>query len=236
MSEAPTLTRKPEGPPRAPGAKAVRPRSAATIIIVRRDGPKPRVLMGKRHGGHDFMPNLWVFPGGRIDRSDYRAPHATDLRPEVAAKFSRHLPLHKGRALAMAAVRETFEEAGLLLAKPVPSRTAVGPWREFLAEGVAPDLEGLDVIARAVTPPMVAKRFDTWFLLAEADRLVSLERKPDCGELEEIAWIEFDEALKLNLPAVTRTMISEAVERLADPERPSPFMRFKNRGWATSHL
>lgn len=218
--------RRPDGPPRLPGSKAVRPRSAATIILVRRDGPKPRVLMGRRHGRHDFMPDLWVFPGGRIDRSDYRAPHATDLRPEVAAKFGRYVPPHKGRALAMAAVRETWEEAGLLLARPAPARTAAGPWREFLAEGAAPDLAALDVIARAITPPMVAKRFDTWFLMAEAEHLMSLERKADCGELEEIAWIEFDEALKLPLPSVTRTMVSEAVERLADPDRPSPFFRF----------
>ncbi len=218
--------RRPEGPPRLPGSKAVRPRSAATIILVRRDGPKPRVLMGRRHGRHDFMPDLWVFPGGRIDRSDYRAPHATDLRPEVAAKFGRHVPLHKGRALAMAAVRETWEEAGLLLAKPVPTRSAAGPWREFLAEGAAPDVAAQDVIARAITPPMVGKRFDTWFLMAEAEHLISLERKADCGELEEIAWIEFDEALKLQLPSVTRTMVSEAVARLADPHRPSPFIRF----------
>ncbi|MDD3837009.1 MAG: NUDIX hydrolase [Phenylobacterium sp.] len=227
MSESSTLPRKPEGPPRIPGVKAVRPKSAATIIIVRRDGPKPRVLMGKRHGGHDFMPNLWVFPGGRIDRSDYRAPHATDLRPDVAGKFAKYLAPHKGRALAMAAVRETFEEAGLLLAKPVPARSAAGPWREFLAEGVAPDLAALDVIARAITPPMVGKRFDTWFLMGDAEHLASLDRKPDCGELEEIAWIEFDEALQLNLPMVTRRMITEAVERLEDPDRAPTFFRFK---------
>lgn len=226
MTDAVTTPPKPESRPRPPGTRAVRPRSAATIILVRRDGPKPRVLMGKRHGRHDFMPDLWVFPGGRIDRSDYRAPHATDLRPEVAAKFGRHVAPHKGRALAMAAVRETWEEAGLLLAKPVPARPAAGPWRDFLAEGAAPDLAALDVIARAITPPMVAKRFDTWFLMAEAEHLLSLDRKADCGELEEIAWIEFDDALKLQLPAVTRTMISEAVGRLADPDRPSPFIRF----------
>ena len=59
--------RKPEGPPRAPGARAVRPKNAATVMIIRRDGPKPRVLMGKRHGGHSFMPDRWVFPGGRIE-------------------------------------------------------------------------------------------------------------------------------------------------------------------------
>ncbi len=221
---------------RPEGARAVKPRDAATIILVRRDAAKPRVLMGKRNSGHDFMPNLWVFPGGRIDRADFRAPHATDLRPEVAAKFDRHIKLRRGQALALAAIRETFEEAGLLLAKKAPPRPGVGPWREFLAQGALPDLEAMEIIARAVTPPMLAKRFDTWFLMADAERLISLDRQPDCGELEEIAWVDFDDALGLELPMVTRTMIKEAVLRLDDPERPSPYMRFGVKGHKVAHL
>lgn len=221
---------------RPEGARAVKPRDAATIILVRRDAAKPRVLMGKRNSGHDFMPNLWVFPGGRIDRADFRAPHATELRPEVAAKFDRHIKPGRGRALALAAIRETFEEAGLLLAKPAPPRPGVGPWRDFLAQGALPDLEAMEIIARAVTPPMLAKRFDTWFLMADAERLVSLDRQPDCGELEEIEWVNFDDALGLELPMVTRTMIKEAVLRLDDPERPSPYMRFGVKGHKLGHL
>ncbi|MFN3514204.1 MAG: NUDIX hydrolase [Phenylobacterium sp.] len=221
---------------RAPGVRAVKPRNAATLILVRRDRTKPQVLMGRRHGGHDFMPNLWVFPGGRIDRSDFRAPYATDLAPEVAGKFEAHIPLARGRALGLAAIRETFEEAGLLLAKPAPARPAVGPWREFLAQGAAPDLAALRIVARAVTPPELAKRFDTWFLMAEAEHLVSLERQPDCGELEEIAWVDFDEAAALPLPSVTRTVIAEAVRRLEEPDRPQPFMRFRAKGARLSHL
>ena len=212
---------------RKPGARAVKPRNAATLIIVRRDRKTPQVLMGKRNSGHDFMPNLWVFPGGRIDRSDFRAPFATDLKPEIAAKFEAHIPAARGRALALTAIRETWEEAGLLLAKDAPARRTSGPWRDFVAQGVAPDLEGLEIVARAVTPPMLAKRFDTWFLMADAERLVSLERKPDCGELEEIAWVDFDEALALPLPSVTRMVIDEAIQRLENPARPRPFMRFR---------
>jgi 8-oxo-dGTP pyrophosphatase MutT (NUDIX family) len=231
------IPRRPEGGRMRPeGARAVKPRDAATIILVRRDAAKPRVLMGKRNSGHDFMPNLWVFPGGRIDRADFRAPHATDLRPEVAAKFDRHIKLRRGQALALAAIRETFEEAGLLLAKKAPPRPGVGPWREFLAQGALPDLEAMEIIARAVTPPMLAKRFDTWFLMADAERLISLDRQPDCGELEEIAWVDFDDALGLELPMVTRTMIKEAVLRLDDPERPSPYMRFGVKGHKVAHL
>jgi len=227
---------KPEGPARIPGARAVRPKSAATVMIVRRDGPKPRVLMGKRHGGHSFMPDRWVFPGGRIDRADYRAPYASDLKPDVAAVFDAYLKPGKGRALALAAVRETFEEAGLLLAKTAQARPAAGPWREFLAQGALPDLAALEVVARAITPPVVGKRFDTWFLAADAERLMSLDRQPDCGELEEIAWVDFDEAQALPLPSVTRVMIREAVARMKDPSRPKPFMRYRAGAMRPAYL
>jgi 8-oxo-dGTP pyrophosphatase MutT (NUDIX family) len=177
-----------------------------------------------------------VFPGGRIDRSDFRAPFATDLKPEVAAKFAAHIPMTRGRALALAAVRETWEEAGLLLAQSAPVRPAAGSWRTFVAQGALADLEALDVIARAITPPSVGKRFDTWFLLADAERLMSLDRQPDCGELEEIAWVDFDEAQALPLPTVTRMMLKEAVARMDDPSRPKPFLRYKDRGMRPTHL
>ena len=222
--------------PRAPGAKAVRPRDAATLIIIRRDGTKPCVLMGRRHGGHDFMPDKWVFPGGRIDRSDFRAPYATDLRPEVALKLDKLSPKGRGRALALTAIRETFEETGLLLARPGPSRPGVGPWREFLAQGVLPDLAALDFIARAITPPMVPKRFDARFFMAEAEHLVSLDRQADCGELDEIAWVDLDEALALDLPSVTRFVLREIPHRLKDPSRGAPYLRFKRGGQNLQHL
>jgi 8-oxo-dGTP pyrophosphatase MutT (NUDIX family) len=137
------------------------------------------------------------------------------------------MPLSKGRALGKAAIRETWEEAGLLLGRPAAPRPVAGPWRDFLAQGVQPDLEALSIIYRAVTPPTIGKRFDTWFLMADAERLVSLERQPDCGELEEIAWFELEEALELPLPAVTRAVIQETRERLDNPNRPIPYVRFR---------
>jgi 8-oxo-dGTP pyrophosphatase MutT (NUDIX family) len=236
MSEPESQFRRPEGPARVPGARAVRPKNAATVMIIRRDAAKPRVLMGRRHGGHSFMPDRWVFPGGRIDRADYRAPAASDMKPDVVALFDRYLPAGRGRALAMAAIRETWEETGLLLARPAPVRPAVGPWRDFVAQGALADLEAVDVVARAITPPSVGKRFDTWFLLADAEHLMSLDRQPDCGELEEIAWVDFDEAQTLPLPTVTRMMLKEAVLRMDDAARPKPFMRFRQGAMQPDHL
>jgi 8-oxo-dGTP pyrophosphatase MutT (NUDIX family) len=235
MSDAPTLSRKPEGPPRIPGKRAVRPRLAATLLLIRRDGPRPRVLMGRRHGGHDFMPDKWVFPGGRIDRADYVAPRAAELDPNLAARLAP-LPVKKVEALALTAIRETFEEVGLLLAKPGAKTRRAGPWRPFLAQGALPDPSAMRLVARAITPPMVGKRFDTIFFLAEADRLISLERQADCGELDEVAWFDFEAAKDLDLPSVTRTVIREAGLQLADPSRPAPFMRFAMGGGKTTYL
>ena len=218
-----------------PRPRPVRPRDAATLIIVdHREADRPKVLMGRRNGRHDFMPDKWVFPGGRIDPSDFRAPHGSDLRPETAERLQKTAPPARARALAMAAIRETFEEAGLLLAKAAPARPGVGPWREFLAHGALPDLEAMEFVARAVTPPMSPKRFDARFFMARADRLISLERQADCGELDEIAWFALDEALELDLPSVTRFVLHEVPARLANPRHPVPSLRF-TRGKAQLH-
>lgn len=223
-------------PPRIPGARTVKPRDAATLIVVRTDKKKPRLLMGRRHRGHDFMPGMWVFPGGRIDRSDYSAPHVGHLPTETHRRLIHGASDSKARALAMCAIRETFEETGLLLAKPTPSRPGAGPWREFLAQGAVPDLSTVELIARAITPPALPKRFDARFFLARAEGLISLERQADCGELDEIAWVDLDEAMHLELPSITRFVIKEVAQRLADPHRPALFMRFVKARSVLSHI
>lgn len=214
-----------------------RPRDAATLILVRHDGTAPRLLMGRRSGGHDFMPGKWVFPGGRIDRADYAAPAASDLSQEVlgALAASRRLARQDGarlaRALAAAAVRETQEEAGLLLARPVSggaragSRSA-GAWAPFLARGLAPDLAPLSYIARAITPPARHRRFDARFLMADAKHLVSLA-PTDSRELGEIGWFTVPEAMTLDLPTVTRAVLALVEAHLAGhPPATRPFWRW----------
>jgi 8-oxo-dGTP pyrophosphatase MutT (NUDIX family) len=219
---------KMEGPLRQPGQKALRPKHSATLLILRTDGGQRRVLMGRRHAGHKFMPNRWVFPGGRVDRDDWRAPAAGELSPTALAAFEPHLQPRLARALALAAIRETWEEAGLLLGRPVdPPRHGPQGWRGFLAAGALPDLSAVEVVGRAITPPGIGKRFDTWALMADAGALMTLERQPDCGELDEIAWFDIEEALALDMPKVTRVFVTEAAARIADPARPRPFVRYR---------
>lgn len=220
----------------AKGQRAVRPRNAATLILLRHDGPQMQVLMGRRGGKHSFMPDKWVFPGGRIDRADFNVPTAADLDPTIVGRLSGSIPANRVKAMALTAIRETYEEAGLLLGQKAEPRVFAGPWREFLADGVLPDPSALTLAARAVTPPVSPKRFDTLFFIADAARLVSLERKPDCGELDEIAWFTLEDALNLDLPSVTSFVLKELPGRLEDPHKPAPYVRFTRQAQKLSHL
>jgi len=210
-----------QGPP-----PRLRPKDAATLLIVRHGPPGPRVLMGRRNRGHAFMPDKWVFPGGRIDPSDFRVPVASPLRADVAAALERTTSPLRAQALALSAIRETFEETGLMLAKPGPPLRRRGGWQAFLAAGALPDLAALDFVGRAITPPARTRRFDARFFMADAAALISLEPGGGSGELDELAWFDWDQARALDLPAITRAMLDEAALRLASPGRPIPFHWF----------
>lgn len=214
---------------RGEGRRAARPLHAATLVLVRRDGGDPRVLMGRRHAGAGFMPNRWVFPGGRCEPGDARAPAATELSPEtrdlltraVSASAATSLP----RALALAAVRETWEETGLRLARPAPPPAPLAPpWSDFAADGRLPDLAALAFIGRAVTPPSLARRFDARFFQADAEALASLDARPS-PELDEVAWLTLEETRDVELPSVTRVMLRELALRLGEPGRAPIFLR-----------
>lgn len=201
----------------------LRPRDAATLILIDRTGRHPKVLMGRRHAGHTFMPGKFVFPGGRIEPADRRMVAAGALNPKVEERLLarvRRPNLQRARALALAAIRETYEETGLLLGTrdygppEAPPRCA---WADFASKGVFPDLECLHFVARAITPPRRPRRFDTRFFAVDAnhvaDRIEGVVT-PD-SELVELRWVDIDEALALDLPAITGVVLEELRARIA---------------------
>jgi len=219
---------------------AVRPKEAATLIIVRHDAAKPRILMGKRAAGHKFMPNKFVFPGGRMDAADSRVKAHKGLRAPVERRLldrMRGTPsANKARGLAMAAIRETFEETGLVIGKKVsePLQTRNPEWQAYYNEHVAPDLSSVDFVARAITPPYRTRRFDTRFFMIDAEQIRGDLHNTDraSGELLELHWLEINEAFDLDLPNITRMILGEMEERLALPKpaqakRPVPFVHFR---------
>jgi 8-oxo-dGTP pyrophosphatase MutT (NUDIX family) len=195
----------------------VKPRDASTLILLDHSGPEPKVLMGKRHHGHVFMPGSYVFPGGRIDPADRDMPVAAPLDPRAEKKLMmsiRRPAPAKAQAFALTAIRETFEETGLLLGK----KSADGPmapseaWSAFVEAKILPDLSTMHFIARAVTPPRRARRYDTRFFTADISAIahrVDGKVGPD-AELVELVWVPLpDIKQRIQLMAITELVLRD---------------------------
>lgn len=208
--------------------KVLRPKDAATLILVRRDRAGPRILMGQRASGHAFMPNKYVFPGGRLDPADCRVKPVKDLHPATLAKLMdrmRGRPSEsRARGLAHAAVRETWEEAGLLFGRGDPSE--------------APDLSGLTLFMRAITPPGRTRRFDSRFFVADADLLANIDQPhhDGGGELLTLSWLSLDEIASLDLPLITIDALRRLkpfleAGKLPTQDCPASFQYHRGRTW-----
>lgn len=205
-------------------------RDAATLILYRHHAGQLEVLLGERAGGHAFMPNRYVFPGGRLDLADYRIRPAAGLHPVSAARLERARITgpRKALALALAAIRETFEETGLRLAGPASSTRRAPPlpagWEKFCAapDGglLAPDPSALLYVCRAVTPPQRPRRFDARFFAAPAD-CASGQLTPS-EELGKLHWVTPLDAAKLDLPRITQIVLSKLPEWVEPGARDNP--------------
>lgn len=198
------------------------PRDAATLMLIDRSGPKPKVLLGRRHHSHKFMPGKFVFPGGRIEALDRTMSALSELHPGTQAKLSERVTSPSAefaRGLALAAVREMAEETGLLLGvkRDEPPASPGEIWTEFAKRCVHPDLGQLHFIARAITPPKRPKRFDTRFFTADATAIADTIEGvvgPD-SELVELTWVPIEEATRLDMPTITGVVLEELGNRVA---------------------
>ncbi len=227
----------------------LRPRDAATLIILKRDGRSHKVLMGKRHENHRFMPGKFVFPGGRVDFADSRVKPHSDLQQSDIAKLLERVPgrrtVARAQAMAMAAVRETFEETGIPLGRPMGAeaiRSKSGPWQAFLDTGIRPDLSNLRFIARAITPPGRPRRYDTRFFLTYAEDWRHVDfTASSSNELTEVHWLRLDAAQDLDLPRVTSVLLQRLDETLSRKEDIPfadgiPFFYHRPKGWVRDRL
>jgi 8-oxo-dGTP pyrophosphatase MutT (NUDIX family) len=224
----------------------LKPRDAATLILVDRSGAVPKVLLGRRHAGLKFMAGKFVFPGGRVEAADKLMPAATSLDEHAQERLMRRVirpSPDKARALALAAIRETYEETGLLLGKRVDPMPPVpdGPWDAFAKAGVLPDLAALHFIVRAITPPRRPRRFDARFFAADASSIAHRVEGivgPD-AELVELVWLPIVEAKHLDLPTITQVALDELEARVAKGfghDLPSPLYRMLHRKFVRAEL
>jgi 8-oxo-dGTP pyrophosphatase MutT (NUDIX family) len=204
----------------------LRPRDAASLILIDRSEAVPRVLMGRRARAHAFMPGVYVFPGGRRDPGDSRTPVAAPPRPEVMERLSIRTPKRftpsTARGLAVAAAREMEEEVSLSL-------TPHGEKGAF-----RPDLSRLRYLARAITPPGQNRRFDTRFFACFTDEVeadTALHR--ESAELLDLTWLRLDDYRDLPLAGITKRILGDLAAAIeADAalpfEAPIPFYHFRH--------
>ncbi len=167
------------------------------------------------------MPDKYVFPGGKVDASDRFVPTHGELTPQNHESLLVHNKARHPRAFALAAIRETWEETGLIVGRAgeLRSKTKDLGWTSYAAIGAIPDLTPMTFIARAITPPLRSKRFDARFFMADADEALLDNRAPQDGaEMLDLRWFSYDDAMNLDLPNVTRFILGEVAARLREPD------------------
>lgn len=161
---------------------SARPHDAGSLVLVRRGPEGPEVLLGRRAGKHRFLPNVYAFPGGRVDSPD---------KSEIPLKPLNNINLMLQPA-AVAAVRETWEETGI-------------PLGLLNAGRLRPDLSGLHYLCRAITPAESPIRFHARFFLRDVTGMpLTLGGS---GELLDLAFRPLDTALRLPLADITEFIL-----------------------------
>jgi 8-oxo-dGTP pyrophosphatase MutT (NUDIX family) len=214
-----------------PGSDKSAIRDAATVIVLRDKAHDPRILMGQRGARAAFMPNKFVFPGGAVDPDDRDILTFADLPHPCGARLQEACDTTLAPLLAAAAIRELWEETGLMLARgaawpgPVPTG-----WQAFATCGMRPDPGGLQFVFRALTPPGRPRRFDARFFLVDADRLHGDldDFSQASDELSHLQWVRLQDARRFDMPFITEVVLAEIAQRVTDPAPPASVPYFRN--------
>ncbi len=210
----------------------VKPVEAAGLVLIRRSGggepDSAEVLLGRRHSAARFMPGVYVVPGGRTCPADRKRSGFDETLapspPGLDRATRRRLPV-----LSRAALRETFEETGLLVGRPGvalgpaerdpigPAEPWAEPWAAYADAGLVPAFDGLRPIGRAITPAESPIRFDTHFFQVEGAQ--AWGTLAGDGELEDLGWVPVAATATLPMPAVTRRVLNEALLGRLEPGR-----------------
>lgn len=202
-------------------------RDAACLILVDRNGPEPRLLLGRRLPTQVFLPNKWVFPGGRVDAGDLElARHLCDASGLSSGARRQGGPSAMSETsipFALAAIREMFEETGLFVGRIRPEPASAGgiqfppAWQSILDRGLVPDFDQFRPLARAITPPGFPRRFDTWFFINDWQADTEPVGPPD-GEFSALDWFTLADARTLDLPLITQLIVDDVATALASAD------------------
>lgn len=207
-------------------------RNAATVIVLRNRRDDPHVLMGQRGASAAFMPSKFVFPGGAVDAADADVPLLQPLPALCIDRLREDSETDVSHALAAAAIRELWEETGLILGRQGQWPGAVpDDWTGFSDAGFVPAANALQFVFRAITPPGRPRRFDARFFLVDADEIASDldDFSAACDELSHLQWVPLAKARhEYDLPFITEVVLAEIEGRADDPEPPRSVPFFRN--------
>ncbi len=198
------------------------PLDAAVLIIVDTSEKIPRVLMGLRNENLAFMPGKLVFPGGRVDPADCSIQTPDNISSKDARKILQsklpHSELSDPKTLPLAAIRETYEETGVMIGQPGELTSPLpfsDEWTAFAEHSIIPAPAALKYCARAITPPNRVRRYDTRFFCVRAE-YIAKQAGFIPGELQEIKWLTIEEALSTKLASITRIITTDIQQGLLD--------------------
>jgi 8-oxo-dGTP pyrophosphatase MutT (NUDIX family) len=187
--------------------------------------------MGQRGAAAAFMPSKFVFPGGAVDVGDGVIPLAAPLPALCAKRLCEDSAPGLAGALAAAAIRELWEEAGLIVGRPGAWAAPIpADWASFAERGHVPDAAALQFVFRAITPPGRPRRFDARFFMIDAAHVIG---NPDdfsaaTDELSHLQWVPLPEARRFDLPFITEVVLAEVAARAHDPAPPASVPFFRN--------
>ena len=206
--------------------RPVKPRHAASLVLARKRNGETQILMGRRSAKSVF-PEAYVFPGGRLDKTDAAINPAAGLSAQTLNELCERggCTPAMARALATAAIRETFEETGLIIAAAGDPGSRDGTWADFAARGIAPAHDRLSFLGRAITPASAPVRFHARFFLADGEGVEGEIRSN--GELTALDWYPLEHALTLPAIDVTKFILSELAAADRGVAREAPFFRYR---------
>ncbi len=193
----------------------IKPKDAASVIIIKHYKGKLYTLMGRRPLDSKFMPGVYVFPGGALEKDDFYIGKHYNLKNNLSNLKNKTYSNNHSIAIQLAAIRETAEETGLFLGKKsniknIKRFPKKNIWSEFYNKSLIPDIDKLIFLGRAITPSFMRIRFHARFFIALSDNFEG-EIKSN-GELEKLDWIDIKKVRSMNIADVTEFMIEQVMK------------------------
>lgn len=214
-----------------------KPKDAASMIILKKIKKKTYVLMGRRPKSSKFMPNVYVFPGGALEKQDFLANKYFNFKLQSQRKKLKARDENHACAIFFTAIRETYEETGLYLSTKVKKKINLSSFNGIYSENyykysLLPDLNKLTFFGRAITPSLFKKRFHARFFVSFINNFHGNIKTN--GELEDLEWINILDVKKKNIADVTEFMIEQLIKlngnfTVFDKEFSYPMFTWKNR-------